>query len=57
MNTNEMPKINVGIYVPADELAEMRRVMCVDAAGPAVLALSRKGLAAEKAKEEAANGK
>ena len=45
-------KVGVGVNIPADELAEMRRVMCVDMNGPAVLALARKGLAAEIAKEQ-----
>ena len=44
-------KVNVGINIPASELAEMRRVTCVDLNGPAVLALARKGLAVELAKE------
>lgn len=41
-------KINVGISMPAGELAEMRRVACIDLSGPAVLSLARKGLVAEK---------
>ena len=44
-------KINVGVNIPASELKEMRRVSCVDLSGPAVLAMARKGLAAEKEKE------
>jgi hypothetical protein len=51
-NTNTEEKIGVGVNVPASELAEMRRVTCVDLSGPAVLALARKGLAAELAKEK-----
>ena len=52
MNTTTEEKIAVGVNVPASELAEMRRVTCVDLSGPAVLALARKGLAAELAKEQ-----
>lgn len=55
MNTATEEKIGVGINIPAKELAEMRRVTCVDLSGPAVLALARKGLAAELAKEKEIN--
>ena len=57
MNTPENiedEKIQVGVNIPAVELAEMKSVTCVDLSGPAVLALARKGLAAEKAKSAAA---
>ena len=49
--TTQEEKIPVCVSIPPSELAEMRRVTCVDASGPAVLALARKGLAAELAKE------
>lgn len=55
MNTSESKpeeKVGVGVNIPPDELAEMKRVTCVDLSGPAVLALARKGLAAELAKEK-----
>lgn len=55
MNITTEEKISVGVNVPASELAEMRRVTCVDLSGPAVLALARKGLAAELAKEQDAH--
>ena len=55
MNTTTEEKIAVGVNVPASELAEMRRVTCVGLSGPAVLALARKGLAAELAKEQEAH--
>lgn len=55
MNNTTKEKISVGVNVPASELAEMRRVTCVDLAGPTVLALARKGLAAELAKEQDAH--
>lgn len=51
--TNTQPedtKINVGVNIPADELDEMKRMLCVDLSGPAVLAMARKGVAAEKEK-------
>ena len=44
-------KIAVGVNLYKSELAEMQRVTCVDLSGPAVLAMARKGLAAEKEKE------
>ena len=50
MNAVNKEKINVGVNIPASELAEMRQITCVDLSGPAVLALARKGLAVEKAK-------
>lgn len=50
-------KINVGVNIPPEELAEMKRVTCVDLNGPAVLALARKGLAAELAKEQETHNK
>ena len=50
-NENE-DKVNVGMYIAADELERMRRVARVDANGPAVLACARLGLeVAEKQKE------
>ncbi len=49
--TTQEEKIPVCVSIPPSELTEMRRVTCVDASGPAVLALARKGLAAELAKE------
>ena len=51
MNKNKSSKdkkINVGIAMLPSEIAEMRRVACVDLSGPAVLSLARKGLVAEK---------
>ena len=41
-------KINVGVYVPKKELEEMRDLSKVDLNGPAVLAMARKGVEAEK---------
>ena len=41
-------KINVGIYVPKKELDEMKELTKVDLNGPAVLAMARKGVEAEK---------
>lgn len=46
--TRKNAKVGVGISIPAEELAEMRRVACIDLSGPAILSLARKGLAAEK---------
>ena len=60
MNNSEAAaeeKINVGINIPPEELALMKRVTCVDLNGPAVLALARKGLAAELAKEQETRNK
>lgn len=41
-------KINVGIYIPKKELEEMRAAARIDLSGPAVLAMARRGLEAEK---------
>ena len=46
----EDEKIQVGVTIPTAELDEMKRMSCVDSSGPAVLAMARKGLAAEKEK-------
>lgn len=46
----EDEKIQVGVTIPTAELAEMKSVTCVDLSSAAVLALARKGLAAEKEK-------
>ena len=46
----EDTKINVGLYIPTSELEEMKRMSCVDSSGPAVLAMARKGVVAEKEK-------
>ena len=45
-------KIAVCVNIPPGELAEMKRVMCVDLSGTVILALARKGLAMELAKEK-----
>lgn len=44
-------RIQVGITLPKKELDDMRRASHVDLNGPAVLAMARKGLEAEKAKK------
>ena len=49
-NQPEDTKINVGVNIPADELEEMKRMLCVDSSGPAVLAMARKGVIAEREK-------
>ena len=49
MNATNQKKVNVGIYIPKKELKEMRTAARVDLNGPAVLAMARKGLEAEKA--------
>lgn len=46
-------KVNIGIAIPRRELNEMRRVSCIDRNGTAVLAMARKGLAAEKEQDKA----
>lgn len=48
MTATKQKKINVGIYIPKKELEEMRAAARVDLSGPAVLAMARKGLEAEK---------
>lgn len=41
-------KVNVGIHIPKKELEEMRAAARVDLSGPAVLAMARRGLEAER---------
>lgn len=48
MREKKQKKINVGIYIPKKELEEMRAAARVDLSGPAVLAMARKGLEADK---------
>lgn len=51
MNEKNKKKVNVGICIPKKELEEMRAAARVDLSGPAVLAMARKGLEAEKAEK------
>lgn len=51
MNAKNQKKVNVGICIPKKELDEMRAAARVDLSGPAVLAMARKGLEAEKAEK------
>lgn len=51
MNAKNQKKVNVGICILKKELDEMRAAARVDLSGPAVLAMARKGLEAEKAEK------
>lgn len=48
MKTKTENKVNVGIYIKESELEEMKDLSKVDSNGPAILAMARKGVDAEK---------